>query len=280
MEHSKELNSERRRFCSSLVAGTAALVMAGPVSAKDYNARWSEIKSQLFADRPIKDGAGIIGLEAPYRAYDAAVVPVTLSALIPQKPERFISKIYLVIDENPVPIAAIFDFHDGQNGWATLATRVRVNEYTNIRVVAETNSGNLFMATKFVKAAGGCSAPAGKDQELAKKRMGKMKLNLAGPVIFGEPTVAQILISHPNNSGFQCDQVTRNYVSAHFVDNIELTYDGKPILTVNSDISISENPSIHFSFVPQKPAVLKSHVTDTEDLVFEDEWKVTSEGLS
>ncbi|MFK7778248.1 MAG: quinoprotein dehydrogenase-associated SoxYZ-like carrier [Gimesia sp.] len=267
----------RRRF--SLGLGTTMFLAAGPVSAKSYNQRWAEIKTELFGDRLISDGFGIIDMTAPYRAYDAAVVPLTITAMIPQKADRYVSKIYLVIDENPVPIAAIFDFHDGQNGWATLETRVRVNEYTNVRAIAETNDGKLYMVTKFIKAAGGCSAPAGKDQALALKRLGKMKLKFASPVKFGQPNVAQILISHPNNSGLQFDQVTRSYVTAHYVESIKLTYDGKPILTVTTDISISENPSIHFSFIPKKTGVFKSRVVDTEDQVFEREWKVTSGGV-
>lgn len=270
----------RRSFCVSLAFAMALFLTASPSSAKDYNQRWSDIKAELFGNRQINDGGGIIEMEAPYRAHDAAVVPLTIKAMIPQKTERYIAKIYLVIDENPVPIAAVFDFHDGQNGWATLETRVRVNEYTNVRAIAETSDGKLYMVTKFVKAAGGCSAPAGKDQALALKRMGKMKLKFASALKFGEPNVAQILISHPNNSGLQFDQVSRSFVSAHYIESIKLTYDNKPILTITADISISENPSIHFSFIPKKPGILKSYVVDTEDKVFEREWKVTSGGIS
>lgn len=273
------VSAGRRNFCLGLTMGLAVFMAAAPATAKDVNQRWGEIKTELFGGRQINDGFGVIDMEAPYRAHDAAVVPLRIKAMIPQKTERFVAKIYLIIDKNPVPVAAVFDFHDGKNGWATLETRIRVNEYTNVRAIAETNDGQLYMVTKFVKAAGGCSAPAGKDQALALKRMGKMKLKFASPVKFGEPNVAQILISHPNNSGLQFDQVSRSYVSAHYVESIKLTYDGKPILTVTADISISENPSIHFSFIPEKPGTFKSYVVDTEDRVFEREWKVTSGGV-
>ncbi len=280
MSVAKYINAGRRSFCAGLAIGSALVLTTASATAKDFNLRWGEIRTELFADRQINDGFGVIDMEAPYRAHDAAVVPLTLKAMIPQEATRYISKIYLVIDENPVPLAAVFDFHDGQNGWATLETRVRVNEYTNVRAIAETSEGKLYMVAKFVKAAGGCSAPAGKDQALAKKRMGKMKLKFASALKFGEPNVAQILISHPNNSGLQFDQISRSYVTAHYIDKIRLTYDDKPILSVAADISISENPSIHFSFIPKKPGILKSHVVDTEDQVYEREWKVTSGGVS
>jgi len=276
----KPVGTSRRSFCAALVAGAATTLVSVPVSAKKSNERWGEIKAELFGERQINDGAGIIDMQAPYRAFDAAVVPLTIKAMIPQGPERFVAKVYLVIDENPAPIAAVFDFHDGKNGSATLETRIRVNEYTNVRAIAETNDGELYMVTKFVKAAGGCSAPAGKDQVLAKKNLGRMKLKFAGPLKFGESNVAQILISHPNNSGMQFDQISRNFILAHYIESIKLTYDDKPLLTVTADISISENPSIHFSFIPKKPGVFKALVVDTQEMVFARHWQVTSGGVS
>ena len=53
--------------------------------------------------------------------------------------------------------------------------RVRVNQYSNVRVIAETPNG-LHMTGRFVKASGGCSAPASKDPQAALANMGQMKL--------------------------------------------------------------------------------------------------------
>ena len=54
-----------------------------------------------------------------------------------------------------------------------LATRVRVNDYSYLRVIAETQSGELHMAQTFVKASGGCSAPAVKNTDEAWLRWGR-----------------------------------------------------------------------------------------------------------
>ena len=49
----------------------------------------------------------------------------------------------------------------------SLSTRIRVDAYTNLHAVAELDDGHLYGAQRFVKAAGGCSAPAAKqDAEL------------------------------------------------------------------------------------------------------------------
>lgn len=263
----------RRRF--ALIAGLGGLAVtlaAAPVLAAQDDP-WPELRASLFEDRPILDGAGVIALEAPYRAYDAAIVPITMVAEMPQSPERYIKSITLVIDENPAPVAAVFGLTP-RSGTATISTRVRVNAYTNIRAIAETNDGALYMATKFVKASGGCSAPALKDEDQALARLGKMKLKQSLPARLDEPNEVQLLISHPNYSGLQMDQVTRHYIPAFFVQDVVVRYGDEPILTVEGAISLSEDPSFRFSFVPRGPGRLAVEARDTDDNVFTGDWAV------
>ena len=205
-----------RRLAGATVALLLlGLVLAQPAGAADADDPWPELRDQLFAGRPIQDGAGVIALEAPVRAYDAAVVPLTITALVPQTAERYIKTVHLLIDHNPAPLAGVFHLTPA-NGIATIATRVRINEYTNVRAIAETSDGQLYMASRFVKAAGGCSAPALKDAEAALARLGRMKLKHE-PFRLGEPNQVQLLISHPNYTGMQMDQLSRNWIPPHYV---------------------------------------------------------------
>ena len=265
-----------------LLAALAGLLLAGgaALAAAPEDDPWPDLREALFEQRPIAEDSGVIALEAPYRAYDAAIVPITMTAAQPQTAERYITSITLVIDKNPAPVAAVF--HLGpRSGDATIATRVRVNEYTNVRAIAELNDGSLHMATRFVKAAGGCSAPALKDQEAAIARLGKLKLKQAqvtGGAEPGKPRRAQLLISHPNYSGLQMDPLTRHYIPAEFVQEIKVSLAGQTVLTVEGAISLSEDPSIHFSFLPQQavesPGDISVRVRDTEDRVFEGRWPI------
>jgi len=272
------MSCARRSIPSGVIAtlalGLALVVQAGPARAGDE--AWSDIRAALFGDRPIHDGAGVIALEAPDRAQDAALVPIIMVAEIPQTAERHIRTIHLVVDENPAPIAGSFHLTPA-SGIATIATRVRVNAYTQIRAIAETSDGQLHMASRFVKASGGCSAPALKDHELAMARLGKMKLNHP-PFRLGEPNQVQLLISHPNYTGLQIDQLSRNWIPPHYVERIEITYGGRTVMTVEGDISLSENPSLHFSFVPEAPGELQVEARDTEGGVFVGRWPVAAGG--
>ena len=104
-----------------------------------------------------------MAIDAPYRAEDAALVPVEMHSLLPADDARRVVSITLVIDENPSPLAAVFS-PAASSGMRSLSTRVRVDSYTNLHAVAELSDGHLYGTQRFVKAAGGCSAPAAKQR--------------------------------------------------------------------------------------------------------------------
>ncbi len=268
-------NRFRPSFLPGLILSCCLMLasLLAAVGAHADEAAWPDIRDSVFGDREIADAAGVIALETPYRAHDAAVVPVKIIALIPQSAERSITKITLIIDENPAPVVGTFRFFP-QNGIASLSTRVRVNAYTNVRAIAETSDGRLYMATNYVKAAGGCSAPAGKDHELAMSRLGKIRFRQIGEWRAGEPSQAQVMVSHPNYSGMQTDQLTQLWIPADYVRTIELALNGKPILAFDGDISMSENPSLRFFMKPEEGATLTARVTDTEERSFTDSWTI------
>jgi sulfur-oxidizing protein SoxY len=104
-----------------------------------------------------------------------------------------------------------------------------------------------------------------------------MKLNLADRSRPDEPIRAKLLISHPNSSGLQMDQVTRNYIPADFMQTLDVTYNGQEVFRLESDIAISEDPSFNFSFRPSDPAapgVIKAEILDSNQRHFSQSWPV------
>lgn len=229
---------------------------------------WQKVRTSYFENRPIAAATpDTLVLEAPSRAVDAAVVPIAIRSKLPQQPGRYVSKLYLFIDANPSPVAAIFTLSP-ESGRADIETRVRVDAYSFVRAVAETNDGQLVMATKFVKASGGCSAPAGADAKAALATLGQMRFRIDGDVGGRAPVLAQLQINHPNHSGLAMDQATRQYTPSHFVRRIEVSLGARPLLTADVDFSISENPTFRFWFVPQGGGDLKATVIDSHELRF------------
>jgi len=249
----------------------ACIAAAGIAHGQDVDpeasAIWQKVRADLFAAKPIAPGDGVVALEVPARAQDGAVVPLTIRALFPQSAERSIDKVWLIVDNNPSPIAAVFQF-TRLSGRADIETRIRVDQYTFVRAIAATNDGSLYMASQYVKAAGGCSAPPGTDAAAAKANLGKMRLALDEAQPAGQPALARLMISHPNASGLAMDQSTRAYAPPHFVRSIEVRQGGELVLRADVDFTISENPSIRFYLLPADGATLEVTAVDNQDLVF------------
>ena len=208
------------------------------------------------------DGSDVIAIEMPYRAEDAAIVPVTLRTKLSSGDNRRVRTITLVIDQNPAPMAAKFELGPDANV-TEISTRVRVNNYTDVHAVAELSDGKLYMVKTYVKASGGCSAPAAKNADEAKARLGQMRyrqfareLARAGDGPASTTREAQIMIGHPNNSGLQMDQVTQLYIPAFFINELRLWQDDSPVLSMEGGISISEDPNIRFTYVSERRQAL------------------------
>jgi sulfur-oxidizing protein SoxY len=269
-----------RLLCATGLLGAALAMHVRPSPAAEPYDPWPGLVQDVFNNRPMSDGSDVIGIEMPYRAEDAAIVPVTLKSKLAPDDSRQVRTITLVIDQKPAPMAAKFELGPDARV-SEISTRVRVNNYTNVHAVAELSDGKLYMVKTFVKASGGCSAPAGKNAEEAKARLGQMKYRQFARVEQG-PTngirEAQIMIGHPNNSGLQMDQITHLYIPAFFVDELHLWQDDSPVLSMEGGISISEDPNIRFTYVSNGARTFRAEARDTSGHVFQKEWKADASG--
>jgi sulfur-oxidizing protein SoxY len=258
----------------------ALTTYAVPSSAAEPYDPWPGLVQDIFNNRPMDDGSNVIGIEMPYRAEDAAIVPVTLTSKLSPDDNRHLVAITLVIDQNPAPMAAKFELGPDARV-SEISTRVRVNSYTNVHAVAELSDGKLYMVKTYVKASGGCSAPAGKNPEEAKAHIGQMKYRqfaASDQAPNNGKRDAQIMIGHPNNSGLQMDQITHLYVPAFFVDELHVWQDNSPVLTMEGGISISEDPNIRFTYVSNGAKTFRAEAKDTSGHVFQKQWNVDDSG--
>lgn len=281
-----------RRSLLSLAAVALAAPLTPPLvlpAGAEETDPWPDLVRDVFNSRPIADGAAVIGLEMPARAEDAALVPVTLRTTLPPGDTRTVKTITLVIDQNPAPVAATFSPGPGVT---MIATRVRVDSYTNVHAVAELSDGGLYATTVFVKASGGCSAPTAKNAEEAKAALGQMRFRQFADALKGEATTgdatrptdgpasavgeAQVMIRHPNNSGLQRDQLTLLYIPALFVKKIAIFQGDEQVLAVDGGISLSEDPNIRFRYRRNGAAQFRVEAQDSDGHVFKAEWPVAA----
>jgi sulfur-oxidizing protein SoxY len=222
---------------------------------------WEPIRQLMFGDREVRDGRDVIRVYLSTRADDASTVPVAVKAQIDQTPERYIKTIYLIVERNPSPTAGVFHF-TADSGRAQVETRLRFEDFSHVRAIAETNDGALWMDSRWVKAAGGCSAPNGKNRVPA-ALLGKMKFRFDDDIKYGQPNLVQVNIRHPNESALAGDFDPS--LVPQFVRSVVATYAGKPVMSAEVDFSLSDNPSFRFWFIPQEKGELRVEVEDTHD---------------
>jgi sulfur-oxidizing protein SoxY len=263
-----------RKLPAAWVIGLAAAISFGALPssmAAETDDPWPDLARDVFKGRPLADGEGLIAIEMPARAEDAAIVPVTLRATLPPGDARVLKAFTLVIDENPAPVAATFKVGSGAT---MISTRVRVNSYTNVHAVAELSDGRLYVVKTYVRASGGCSAPMAKNAEEAKTSIGQMRFRqFANPAgSGGGPLQAQIMIRHPNNSGLQRDPLSLLYIPLLIVRDLHVWQGDELVLEMDGGISISEDPNIRFSYRPNGATIFRAEAVDTDGHVFKAEW--------
>lgn len=257
------------------LAAAVGLVSAPAFAQSDQNTdkTFATFKEDAFGAKPIEAGAGFIRIDAPIRAEDAATVPVDVAVIMPPGDARTIAKLTLVVDENPAPVAATFTLGQPRQEFF-ISTRLRVNAYSSVRAVVETSDGKLFMNGRFVKASGGCSAPALKDQDESLARLGQTRFRAVSAS--GDKPVenaskfdrAQLMIRHPNYSGLQMNVIDRSYIPAWFVDHIEVKQGDEMVFAMDGGISLSEDPLIQFSYHKKPGAKLSMTGKDTSGKTF------------
>lgn len=249
-----------------LWAALAIMCLAPAARADDDAAeqakRWDLVRDMVYNERPIADAGGAVQLTAPDRALDAALVPVTIRL----DPSKHIVSLALFVDNNPSPLVGVFHFGPAMAP-DQIKTRVRVDAFTLIHAVVETADGTLLSTSHYVKAAGGCSAPStGQSAEII-ARIGQMQLRRVRP-LEGAAIPAQLLISHPNYNGMQMSPASANMIPPRYLETVSVKTGGVTVFDLDSSISLSEDPSVSFSYTPAGDGVVEIVAKDSTGAVF------------
>ncbi len=250
-------------------AFAAALFVVGANNAQADEDIWPLLKEQAFGERPIAEEDGMVVLETPAKVEDAALVPLTVR--VPPSVTGKLKSLTLFIDKNPNPRVATLTFGPaaGAGGERSFSTRVRVDNFSHVRAVLETEDGSLHMATKFLAAAGGCAAMQAKDPEADVAGMGKTIVRTFPPALRSSPVWAgQVMIKHPNHNGMQLDINTAKFIPAQFVKEMTVKRDGELVFKLDATFSISTNPNFRFTFGRAENNNLDVVLVDTDGTSF------------
>lgn len=223
----------------------ASFGIARPASA---GSTWDDLKAEVVGNRPLQAGLGVVNLAAPTRPEDQRAVPVSIDAHFADG--RTVKTVTLVVDENPMPVAAVFNIGPNQRH-VSLKTAIRLNQQTDIRAIVEASDGALYMTSRLVKFAGGqaaCAAPpTGNPEEIA-ANMGKMSLAEV-PAEGNATQIARAMhlqISHPNHTGMAMDQQTLLYIPLRMISVLEVRQGDVKLFDMTGSITLAENPYFEF----------------------------------
>ncbi|HYL90004.1 MAG TPA: thiosulfate oxidation carrier protein SoxY [Burkholderiales bacterium] len=148
------MNTVRRVLLQG--AGVLAAGLLAPIAA--LAATWNK---EAFGAKSAPDALKSIGathaapsgdvvIEAPEIAENGAVVPIEVTSNVPGT-----RSIAVVVEKNPFPLAAKFDFLEGALPYVKV--NLKMGETSDVRVVAEAADGKRYTASKNIKVTiGGC----------------------------------------------------------------------------------------------------------------------------
>jgi len=276
------LNDKPRDHWKKLLVITT-LLFGFATHADADDKRWALLKATYFGDRHISTDSRVILIETAAMAFEATAVPILIRTA---NPPSQIRQLHLIADMNPLPLAGVFKFSDQASNWESLVTHIKINEYTDVRAIAELADGSLHMASFFVETARGCATPPMDDMKVAITRAGEMDLRLdTGNSGTSSRLEAVIKVSHPNSSGMQYDLVSKSFIPAFFVKNIKAELNGHPLVEVKTNFTMSENPVLRFNFVPtvnptQSPMQMLVYALDSKGNRYEQSTKLDEKKLS
>lgn len=275
----RRLGADAMRVTRILSAFLVALILSLAGRAHAGSA-WDDIRAYAFGTRAIHDGQGVLTFKAPYRALDQRRVPLAVAAAFDDG--RRVKSVTLVVDEDPMPIAAVIHFAD-QRTRVAVGVDIRLDHASPVHAIVEASDGTLYMSERFVKASGlgVCAAPPAEDPVVAARTMGEMRLTdltgsdgAAGATHFERR--AALDIKHPQNTGMQMNQITMLYIPLRYVGAIEVREGDAKLFDIKGSMTLSENPHIEFDYRPNGANVLKIMVKDTSKSVWHRDFPIGS----
>ena len=250
----------------SVLASTILLLTSASAFAEPDPKLWPVMKEAFFAKRDMQE-VDFIKIDAPRRAESGAQVPVTYTLDNAAAKGVKITKLYAFVDANPIPLTATYHLTDALGDFQ-VATRIRFETDAFVRLVGEDANGKLYLASREIRAAGGCGGTVEGDEAAIRASAGKIKFKVEEPVKVGSATSTTFNIKHPMRTGLQRELVSQGFVPAFYINKAAFTYNGKPVLTIDVGVGTAEDPYFKFNFVPATAGILEVTATDNEGKAF------------
>ena len=234
--------SRRDLLSMSVLAGWPWLVRAQAATSKRRPAFEAKAMPELLKalNLPAPQPSPEVSLQAPDLHEDGSVVPLAFACRAPG-----VQRLLLCIDRNPFVLAAIFEPGEGVD--PAFSTRIKMQETSEVRVLAVLRDGRVLSASKEVRITlGGCAGAA----DAVPERLGQPTLIRLQPN--GDEVTVRALLKHEMESGQRKDEAGR-VAPAWYIEEVAVRLNERPVLTAQWGTSISKNPFLQFAVKGAKP---------------------------
>ncbi len=247
----------------ALLLSSAMLFASTTAQAAPIIEQWAAIKESFFPTATIQDAGAQITIEAPKQAENAAIVPFSLAVNLQSD---HIKSIHLFTDANPILHTATVNLPQHQQRFS-LATRIRLEKNSIVRVIVETTTGKYLMQTVAIKTpGGGCGGGAMTNEAKLRAEAGKMKVKFTKPEKDDGQSLV-LLIKHPMRTGFE-RTFQGYYAKAWFMEKVQISSDNALVLDAKLGPGISADPYFKFGGVALNKASLTISTMDNEGKSF------------
>jgi sulfur-oxidizing protein SoxY len=221
----------------SLFFFNACVACAAPVD------HWPAFRDSMFAGKVVANGAQFIQLHLPATAENPALVPVSFDISRPG-----IKRAWLMVDGNPIPLTAIFEFHQ-ELPVIHIETRIRLEKSTFVHLVVETREDDLYVAQSEIKTpGGGCGGGMDGDETKLRAEAGSMKLRAVLPEVPEIPGGLTLLIKHPMRTGFERTS-QGYYAKPWYLKRLNVSLNDKLFMNIDLGVGISADPWFSLPYI-------------------------------
>lgn len=171
-----------------------------------------------------------IDITAPEKAENGAVVQIEINSRIPNT-----EAIAVFVENNPTPLIVNIMLEPAVK--ARLVTRIKMSDTSNVKVVAKVGNRYFTNSRKVIVLEDGCG---GAETDAKFESSMKMRAKLQK-----DETELKVIIVHPMSTG-RGKNDKGDIVPAHFIQVMNATLNGKPLLEAHLGTGIAKNP--YFTF--------------------------------
>ena len=240
-----------------LLAGGLGAVGARPVCAADDRSggdplgsmQWPSLRRQYLADAPMRF-SDAVAVRTPAFADDAMNVPLQVDARALGAAGGGVQRLLVVVDRNPIREVLAFE---PLRALPVLALRIRLEQASPVRAMAQTRDGQWHVGGVWAQAAGGgCTVPgASRADGSWKSTLNQVQARIFRNMADGSRRL-RVRVMHPMDTGLAAG------IPAFYIERLELVdAGGQAWWRLALHEPVSENPLMTFELPSEGPQAFR-----------------------